>query len=389
MYPYSYYSVTPCYTFLPLFYLPSSLIPSLTCLTHSLIHSLPCLSHSLCHSFSLAHFAATHFLTHLRLCIILSHSLHCLTHSLTHSPVSLTLLHSLPHLLLPCLTHSHGSLIYSLSHSLTNFPTSLIPASLTHSLIHSLLHPFLCFTHSLIHSTVSFTSLSHSRPDIHSVAILCLTLPASSLYQWMVWSHNSMTHWKLLSTSNSTITVIQSGCHRTYKISWNFMIRWAHDGITRASRSRIAFLRQSITFLFPSYCFHDVKKKGITRSKNEEYTISQDALTMALWRAKWIHELNTKMNLRKVIWKFSGMPKILPPHTKFLPDPEKRHTWSNDGLRCPHGLLDVFTIRADYEHFLFRVSIWCQLRDSVTPVLRNVYWAWRLAERMICSVQYA
>ena len=70
-----------------------------------------------------------------------------------------------------------------------------------------------------------------------------------------------MTHRKLLSNSNSTITVIQSGCHRTYKISWNFMIRWAHDGITRASRSRIAFLRQSITFLFPSYCFHDVKKK--------------------------------------------------------------------------------------------------------------------------------
>ena len=257
MYPYSYYSVTPCHTFLPLL-LPSSLIPSLTCLTQSLIHSLPCLSHSQCHSFSLAHFSATHFLTHLRLCIIL---FHCLTHSLTHSPVSLTLLHSLPHLLLPCLTHSRGSLIYSLSHSLTNFPTSLIPASLTHSLIHSLLHPFLCFTHSLIHSTVSFTSLSHSRPDIHSVAILCLTLPASSLYQWMVWSHNSMTHWKLLSNSNSTITVIQSGCHRTYKISWNFMIRWAHDGITRASRSRIAFLRQSITFLFPSYCFHDVKKK--------------------------------------------------------------------------------------------------------------------------------
>ena len=163
-------------------HLPTCLTPflthSLTHLPHSLIHSLPCLSHSLCHSFSLPHFSATHFLTHSRLCIILSHLLHCLT----HSPVSLTLLHSLPHLL-PCLTHSRGSLIYSQSHSLTNFPTSLIPGSLTHSLIHSLLHLFLCFTHSLIHSTVSFTSLSHSRPDIHSIAILCLTLPASSSYQ--------------------------------------------------------------------------------------------------------------------------------------------------------------------------------------------------------------
>ena len=60
------------------------------------------------------------------------------------------------------------------------------------------------------------------------------------------------------------------------------MIRWAHNGITRASRSRIAFLRQSITFLFPSYCFHDVKKKSIARSKNEGHAILQDALTMAL-----------------------------------------------------------------------------------------------------------
>lgn len=255
MYPYSYYFVTPCHTFLPLL-LPSSLIPSLTCLTHSFTHSPTWVTLCVTHSLSLTFLPLTFQLIHACASFCLTHS----TASLTHSPVSLTLLHSLPHLL-PCLTHSRGSLIYSLSHSLTNFPTSLIPASLTHSLIHSLLHPFLCLTHSLIHSTVSFTSLSHSLPDIHSIAILCLTLPASSSYQWMVWSHNSMTHWKLLSNSNSTITVIQSGCHRTYKISWNFMIRWVHDGITRASRSRIAFLRQSITFLFPSYCFHDVKKK--------------------------------------------------------------------------------------------------------------------------------
>ena len=30
----------------------------------------------------------------------------------------------------------------------------------------------------------------------------------------------------------------------------------------------------------------------------------------------------------------------------------------------------MFTIRADYEHFLYRVSTWCQLRDSLTPALR-------------------
>ena len=120
--------------------LPTSLTPflthSLTHLPHSLIHSLPCLSHSLCHSFSLAHFSAAHFLTQSRLCIILSHSLHYLTHSLTHSPVSLTLLHSLPHLL-PCLTPVAHSYTPCLTLSLT-FPTSLIPASL-YSFPHSLI----------------------------------------------------------------------------------------------------------------------------------------------------------------------------------------------------------------------------------------------------------
>ena len=355
MYPYSYYSVTPCHTFLPL------LLPS------SLIHSLPCLSHSLCHSFSLAHFSATHFLTHSRLCIILSHSLHCLTHSLTHSPVSLTLLHSLPHLL-PCLTHSHGSLIYSLSHSLTNFPTSLIPASLTHFLIHSLLHPFLCVTHSLIHSTVSFTSLSHSRPDIHSIAILCLLFPPHHrISEWfeatIAWHIGNCwaTQIRLSPWYNLDVIVLI----KFHEISW-------YDGHMIALRGLHVAVLPSWDNQSPS-CFPRIVftmwKKSITRSKNEDHTILQDALTMALWRAKWIHERNTKMNLRKVIWKFFGMPKILPPHTKFLPDPEKRHTWSNDGLRCPHGWPDVFTIRADYEHFLFRVSIWCQLRDSVTPAL--------------------
>ena len=90
---------------------------------------------------------------------------------------------------------------------------------------------------------------------------------------------------------------------------------------------------------------------------------------MALRRAKWTHEFNTKMNLHKVLRKFFGMPKILPPLTKLLPEPEKLHRRSYDGLRCPHEWPDGFTIRAEFEHFLYRVSIWCQFRDSVTPAL--------------------
>ncbi len=95
---------------------------------------------------------------------------------------------------------------------------------------------------------------------------------------------------------------------------------------------------------------------------------------MALRRAKWTHEFNTKMNLRKV---FFGMPKILPPLTKLLPKPEKLHRRSYDGLRCPHEWPDVFTIRAEFEDFLYRVSIWCQIRDSLTPASPNGLEMWR------------
>ena len=49
--------------------------------------------------------------------------------------------------------------------------------------------------------------------------------------------------------------------------------------------------------------------------------------------------------------------------------PEKLHWWLYDGLRCIHELPDVFTIRAQSENFLHRVSILAQLRDSATPAL--------------------
>ena len=147
--------------------------------------------------------------------------------------------------------------------------------------------------------------------------------------------------------------MIPSECQRT-------IIRWLQDVIRRSSHRRVAFLRQSSTFLFPLYCL---------REKKSHDTIWKDALMMALWRTKWTHELNMKMNLRKVVWKFCGMPKILSLHTKFLLDPEKLHTWSNDGLRCPNEWPDVFTIRAEFEHFHYRVTICCQFRDSLMPAL--------------------
>ena len=105
----------------------------------------------------------------------------------------------------------------------------------------------------------------------------------------------------------------------------------------------------------------------ITRGKDEDDTICHDAHTMALRRANRTHEFNTIMNLRKVFGHFFGMPKILPSLTKLLPKPEKLNRWSYDGFRCPHEWPIVYTIRPEFEHFHNRVSIWCQVRDSVTP----------------------
>ena len=70
-------------------------------------------------------------------------------------------------------------------------------------------------------------------------------------------------------------------CHRT-------IIRWLHAGIARASRSRVAFLRQSGSFLFPSYCHRKAKN--------------------ARWH-RWSHEVKTKMTRFYKIpsrWPYEG-----------------------------------------------------------------------------------
>ena len=47
--------------------------------------------------------------------------------------------------------------------------------------------------------------------------------------------------------------------------------------------------------------------------------------------------------------------------------PEKLHRLLYHGLRCTHELPDVFTNWAESKQILRRVSIFAQLRDSVTP----------------------
>lgn len=134
------------------------------------------------------------------------------------------------------------------------------------------------------------------------------------------------------SYSNSAVfadTVVPSRCHRT-------KIWWLHDGIARASHSRVAFLRHSGSFLFPSYCLLEAKNARWHRWSQEVKTKMTRFDKMPIQRAKWTHKFNTKMNLRKVFQQFFGMPKILPPLTKLLPEPDELHRRSCDGLRCPH-----------------------------------------------------
>ena len=122
---------------------------------------------------------------------------------------------------------------------------------------------------------------------------------------------------------------MQSRCHRT-------IIRWLHDGIARASRSRVAFLRQSGSFLFPSYCLREAKNARWHRWSHEDDTIWQDALTMDLRRAKWTHEFNTKMNLRKIFRQLNGAWETPPAVIRWL-------KMSSRKARCCYDLSWIWT----------------------------------------------
>ena len=63
------------------------------------------------------------------------------------------------------------------------------------------------------------------------------------------------------------------------------------------------------SFFFPSYCLRESKNARYHRWSYEVITIIsdtiwQDAITMVLRRAKWTHEVNTKMSLREYFGQF-------------------------------------------------------------------------------------
>ena len=102
----------------------------------------------------------------------------------------------------------------------------------------------------------------------------CFMTHATSIISTKIWL-SSPTPWYHL--------------HRT-------IIRWLHDDIARASRSRVAFVRQSDSFLFPSYCLRE--------SKNAQYH-------------RWSYEVITMMSRFDKIplrWPYEGQNE----HTKSI-----------------------------------------------------------------------
>ena len=132
-------------------------------------------------------------------------------------------------------------------------------------------------------------------------------------------------------------------------------MRWLHDGIARASRSRVAILDHRT-----ASCILRENPNGTddhTKMTLFDKMHSRCTPRIAIRRAKWTHELNTKMNHREMLREIFGMSKILSPLPKLISKPEKLHQRSYDGSRWPPECPDVFTIRAEYEHFFHRVSI--------------------------------
>ena len=129
------------------------------------------------------------------------------------------------------------------------------------------------------------------------------------------------------------------------------------------SRSRVAFLNNWARSCFLRIVFVRRKKPDVTDEHTKKRRRRHD-------QTRWLHDgitkdkmdsrIHTKTHLREA---FREIFDIM----KFLPEPEKVHRRPYDGFRCPHEWRDVFTIRAECENFCHRVSIMCQLRDSVTP----------------------
>ena len=81
---------------------------------------------------------------------------------------------------------------------------------------------------------------------------------------------------------------------------------------------------------------------------------------------RWTHKNEASHDLLGIFWHATY---FCPPITNLKLELQKLNWWSYKGLRCPHEWPDVFTIRSEFEHFLYRVTICCLFWDLVTPAL--------------------
>ena len=137
-------------------------------------------------------------------------------------------------------------------------------------------------------------------------------------------------------------------------------------------RKSFCLPKQSDTFLVRSYCFREAKMPDVTVDHTKKSRRRHD-------QTRCLHDGFTKSKMdSRIQYEYApsrGLPGIFrhakdfAPLTKLLPEPEKVHRRPYDGLRCTHEWPGVSTNRAECENFYHRVSILCQLRDSVTPAL--------------------
>ena len=99
------------------------------------------------------------------------------------------------------------------------------------------------------------------------------------------------------------------------------------------------------------------------RRRHDQTRCLHDGLTKGKMDSRIQYENAPSRGLPGIFWHVKDFARL----TKLLPEPEKIHRRPYVGLRCPQEWPDVFTIRAECENFFHRVSIFCQLRDSVTP----------------------
>ena len=140
------------------------------------------------------------------------------------------------------------------------------------------------------------------------------------------------------------------------------------DGFTKS-----CYLRKQLgTFLFPLYCILEEKNARCHQLSHEEKTKTTRSDKVA---SRWPHKgqdglTNSirKRNFARPSGNFFTCQRFCAAH-EVAAEPKKVHRRPFDGLRCPHEWREVFTIRAECEHFCHRVSILCQLRDSVTTAL--------------------